>query len=99
MKTGNTTDYINNATAGMQASAIIPGFQSLIDGTMTPKAFVESIQAQYEKEVTLALTGRSVLPFFPLRLVPSHRAHDVVCDVRFPVHTKPAKRGDNHGFP
>ena len=51
VKTGNTTDYINNATAGMQASAIIPGFQSLIDGTMTPKAFVESIQAQYEKEV------------------------------------------------
>ena len=50
VKTGNTTDYINNATAGMQASAIIPGFQSLIDGTMTPKAFVESIQAQYEKE-------------------------------------------------
>lgn len=50
MKTGNTTDYINNATAGMQASAIIPGFQSLIDGTMAPKAFVESIQAQYEKE-------------------------------------------------
>ena len=35
----------------MQARAIIPGFQSLIDGTMTPKAFVESIQAQYEKEV------------------------------------------------
>ena len=31
VKTGNTTDYINNATAGMQASAIIPGFQSLID--------------------------------------------------------------------
>ena len=28
VKTGNTTDYINNATAGMQASAIIPGFQS-----------------------------------------------------------------------
>mgnify|MGYP001586827569 FL=1 len=51
VKTGNTTDYINNATAGMQASAIIPGFQSLIDGTMTPKAFVESIQAQYEKEI------------------------------------------------
>ena len=51
MKTGNTTDYINNATAGMQASAIIPGFQSLIAGTLTPKAFVESIQAQYEKEV------------------------------------------------
>ena len=51
VETGNTTDYINNATAGMQASAIIPGFQSLIDGTMTPKAFVESIQAQYEKEV------------------------------------------------
>ena len=50
VKTGNTTDYINNATAGMQASAIIPGFQSLIDGTMAPKAFVESIQAQYEKE-------------------------------------------------
>ena len=51
VETGNTTDYINNATAGMQASAIIPGFQSLIDGTMTPKAFDESIQAQYEKEV------------------------------------------------
>lgn len=43
VKTGNTTDYINNATAGMQASAIIPGFQSLLDGTMTPQQFVDSI--------------------------------------------------------
>ena len=50
VKTGNTTDYINNATAGMQASAIIPGFQSLLDGTMTPQRFVDSIQKQYEKE-------------------------------------------------
>lgn len=50
VKTGNTTDYINNATAGMQASAIIPGFQSLLDGTMTPQQFVDSIQKQYEKE-------------------------------------------------
>lgn len=50
-------------------------------------------------QVTLALTGRSVLPFFPLRLVPSPRVHDVVRDVQFPVHTKSVKRGDNHGFP
>ena len=50
VKTGNTTDYINNATAGMQASAIIPGCQSLLDGTMTPQQFVDSIQKQYEKE-------------------------------------------------
>lgn len=50
VKTGNTTDYINNATAGIQAQAIIPGFQSLIDGSMTPKAFVQSLQKQYEKE-------------------------------------------------
>lgn len=50
VKTGNTTDYINNSTAGMQASAIIPGFQSLLDGTMTPQQFVDSIQKQYEKE-------------------------------------------------
>ena len=101
VKTGNTTDYINNATAGMQASAIIPGFQSLIDGTMTPQGIrrIHSGSVREGSQVTLALTGRSVLPFFPLRLVPSHRAHDVVCDVRFPVHTKPAKRGDNHGFP
>lgn len=49
-KTGNTTDYINNATAGMQASAIIPGFQSLLDGSMTPQQFVTSLQKQYEKE-------------------------------------------------
>lgn len=48
---GNTTDYINNATAGIQASAIVPGFQSLIDGTMSPEEFVDSIQTQYEKEV------------------------------------------------
>lgn len=34
----------------MQASAIIPGFQSLLDGTMTPQQFVDSIQKQYEKE-------------------------------------------------
>ncbi len=47
---GNTTDYINNATAGIQSSAIIPGFQSLLDGTMTPQEFVDSIQKQYEKE-------------------------------------------------
>lgn len=50
VKTGNTTDYINNATAGIQAQAIIPGFQSLIDGSMSPKAFVASLQKQYEKE-------------------------------------------------
>ena len=50
VKTGNTTDYINNATAGMQASGIIPGFQSLLDGSMSPEQFVNSIQAQYEKE-------------------------------------------------
>lgn len=51
VESGNTTDYINNATAGIQASAIIPGFQSLIDGTMSPEEFVDSIQAQYDKEV------------------------------------------------
>lgn len=51
VKTGNTTDYINNATAGMQASALVPGFQSLLDGSMTPQQFVDSIQAQYEKEI------------------------------------------------
>ncbi|MCI1223756.1 MAG: extracellular solute-binding protein [Bifidobacterium subtile] len=51
VKSGNTTDYINNATAGIQASAIVPGFQSLIDGTMKPQQFVDSIQAQYDKEV------------------------------------------------
>ena len=50
VKSGNTTDYINNATAGIQASAIIPGFQSLLDGTMTPQQFVDSIQKQYAKE-------------------------------------------------
>lgn len=50
VKTGNTTDYINNATAGMQASALIPGFQSLLDGSMTPQRFVGSVQAQYKKE-------------------------------------------------
>ena len=50
VKSSNTTDYINNATAGIQASAIIPGFQSLLDGTMTPQQFVDSIQKQYAKE-------------------------------------------------
>ena len=50
VKTGNTTDYINNATAGIQSSAIIPGFQSLLDGSMTPQQFVDSIQKQYDKE-------------------------------------------------
>lgn len=50
VESGNTTDYINNATAGIQASAIVPGFQSLIDGTMSPQEFVDSIQAQYEEE-------------------------------------------------
>ena len=50
IKSGNTTDYSNNATAGIQPSAIIPGFQSLLDGTMTPQQFVDSIQKQYAKE-------------------------------------------------
>ncbi len=52
VKSGNTTDYINNATAGIQASAIIPGFQSLIDGSMSPSKFVDSIQAQFDKETS-----------------------------------------------
>lgn len=51
VKAGNTTDYINNATAGIQSSAIVPGFQSLIDGSMSPQQFVDSIQKQYRKEV------------------------------------------------
>lgn len=51
VKSGNTTDFINNATAGMQASAIIPNFQQLLDGSMKPEAFAKAIQAQYEKEV------------------------------------------------
>lgn len=48
---GNTTDYINNATAGIQAQAIIPGLQSLLDGSMSPADFVASLQTQYEKEL------------------------------------------------
>lgn len=51
MESGNTTDFINNATAGMQASALIPGFQQLIDGTMTSQQFVDSVQKQYESEI------------------------------------------------
>ncbi|WP_415447043.1 ABC transporter substrate-binding protein [Bifidobacterium aquikefiri] len=50
IETGNTTDFINNATAGMQASAIVPDFQQLLDGSLTPGAFAKAIQAQYEKE-------------------------------------------------
>ncbi len=51
VKSGNTTDYINNATAGMQASAIIPGLQNLLNGTYSAQKFVDSLQSQYEKEL------------------------------------------------
>ena len=51
VKSGNTTDYINNATAGMQASAIIPQFQKLLDGSATPAEFTKAIQTQYESEI------------------------------------------------
>lgn len=51
VESGNTTDYINNATAGVQASALIPGFQSLLDGSMSPEEFVQSVQDQYESEI------------------------------------------------
>ncbi|WP_018143300.1 ABC transporter substrate-binding protein [Alloscardovia criceti] len=47
----NTTDYINNATAAMQASGIIPNFQTLIDGSQTPQEFVQALQKQYDSEV------------------------------------------------
>lgn len=50
VESGNTTDYINNATAGIQSAAIIPSFQSLLDGSYSPQQFVNAIQKQYEKE-------------------------------------------------
>lgn len=51
VKKNNTTDFMNNATAAMQASGIIPCFQTLLDGSMTPVQFVQALQKQYDSEV------------------------------------------------
>ncbi|MFC0265176.1 ABC transporter substrate-binding protein [Alloscardovia macacae] len=51
VKANNTTNYINNATAAMQASGIIPNFQTLIDGSQAPAQFVQAIQKQWDSEV------------------------------------------------
>ncbi|MBW3081405.1 ABC transporter substrate-binding protein [Bifidobacterium saguinibicoloris] len=50
LTSGHTSDFINNATAGMQASGLIPNFQLLLDNSITPQEFTKNVQAQYEKE-------------------------------------------------
>ena len=53
------------------------------------------------KKLPVLKVGRKVLIKTDIleKFMEANEGHDVVCDVRFPVHTKPAKRGDNHGFP
>lgn len=51
MDSGATTDFINNATAGIQSSTLIPNFQLLIDGSITPEEFTAAVQTAYEEEL------------------------------------------------
>ena len=48
---GDSTDFINNATAGIQSSALIPNFQLLLDGSLSPEQFAKNIQTEYLQEV------------------------------------------------
>lgn len=50
LMSGHTSDFINNATAGMQSSGLIPNFQLLLDNSITPQEFTKNVQAQYDKE-------------------------------------------------
>lgn len=50
LMSGHTSDFINNATAGMQSSGLIPNFQLLLDNSITPQEFTKNAQAQYDKE-------------------------------------------------
>lgn len=51
MENGATTDFINNATAGIQASTLIPNFQLLLDGSISPEDFPATVQSAYEEEL------------------------------------------------
>lgn len=51
MENGATTDFINNATAGIQSSTLIPNFQLLLDGSITPEEFPAAVQAAYDEEL------------------------------------------------
>lgn len=51
MESGATTDFINNATAGIQSSTLIPNFQLLLDGSITPEEFPAAVQAAYDEEL------------------------------------------------
>ncbi|HEY0117967.1 MAG TPA: extracellular solute-binding protein, partial [Cellulomonas sp.] len=44
-------DFVNNATAGIQASGWVPNLQLLVSGDLTPEAFVEAMQSTYEDEL------------------------------------------------
>ncbi|PXY86821.1 sugar ABC transporter substrate-binding protein [Bifidobacterium asteroides] len=48
---GRSTDFINNATAGIQSSGFIPNFQLLLDNSLTAQQFTEKIQQEYSQEV------------------------------------------------
>ena len=50
-ESGNSTDFINNATAGLQASALVPNFQLLVDGSISPSQFTQNVQNEYKQEV------------------------------------------------
>lgn len=50
-ESGNSTDFINNATAGLQASALVPNFQLLVDGSISPEQFTQNVQNEYKQEV------------------------------------------------
>lgn len=51
MSDGATTDFINNATAGIQSSTLIPNFQLLLDGSLDAAEFPGIVQSAYEEEL------------------------------------------------
>ena len=48
---GKSTDFVNNATAGIQSSGFVPNFQLLLDNSISAKQFTQNIQNEYEQEV------------------------------------------------
>ncbi|NMM98380.1 ABC transporter substrate-binding protein [Bifidobacterium olomucense] len=51
IKGGNTATHISNSTAGIQANALIPAIQELVDGSLKPADFGAEIQAKYADEL------------------------------------------------
>ena len=62
LTSGHTSDFINNATAGMQSSGLIPNFQLLLDNSITPQEFTKNVQAQYDKVSEAVETASTYMP-------------------------------------